>query len=282
VKIAYGTYAMPTVPLEEAIPVLAEIGHRGVEICISQKHVGAMPEEMDAQRRRSLRGLLEEKDMGVPALFLLGSIHTDSPERHRENLELMRTCAGLARDLGLREPPVLAMGIGGKKDEWDDIKGRLIDLLGDHRALAEEEDFVLAGEAHCGAAVNCSERFTWLLDQVGSPRIRAHFDIVHMFLAGEKIEDSVKALVPYTAHTHITDAIRNPDGSLKQLVLLGNGELDSTAYMKAMAEAGWDDFITLEVSMMVWSKPEYDPIEAAKFSYDSLAAAFDAAGVARG
>ena len=34
VKIAYGTYAMPTVALEDAIPALADIGYDGVEICI--------------------------------------------------------------------------------------------------------------------------------------------------------------------------------------------------------------------------------------------------------
>ena len=46
-KIVYGTYAMPTVPLEEAIPTLAAIGYDGIEIAIGPKHVGSMPDQLD-------------------------------------------------------------------------------------------------------------------------------------------------------------------------------------------------------------------------------------------
>ncbi len=280
-KIAYGTYAMPTVPLEEAIPALAAMGYDGIEICLGPKHVGSMPSEMDAGRRTALRGLLRDHNLGVPALFLLGSVYTPSDDQHRANLEHVRLCAQLARDLGLREPPVLAMGIGGARDQWEGIKGDLVRLLADYAALTEELDFVLAGEAHCGAAVYNSERAVWLFDTVGSPRVRMHFDIVHLFLAGEQIEAAVKALVPYTAHTHLTDARRHADGSF-ELVLLGQGELDAVGYLRAMHEAGWDDFITLEVSTMVWSKPEYDPMAAARWCYEQLSGALDQAGVPRG
>jgi inosose dehydratase len=280
-RIAYGTYAMPTVPLEEAFPALAAIGYDGVEICISPRHVGSLPEEMDAKRRTALRGLLEARGLGVPALFLTGALWTRDTAQQRANLEQLRTCAALARDLGLREPPVLAMGIGGARKDWDTIRDDLVALLGDCAQLAEEEDFVLAAEAHCGAAVYNSERARWLFDSVGSPRVRMHFDIVHMFLAGEQEAQAVQRLVPYTAHTHITDAIRQEDGSF-QLVLLGRGQLDATAYMRAMRDAGWTDFITLEVSMMVWGQEGYDPLAAARESYAAITKAFEEAGVLRG
>jgi sugar phosphate isomerase/epimerase len=280
-KIAYGTYAMPTVPLEDAFPALGGIGYDGVEICISPKHTGAMPDQMDAARRAVLKRTLADNGLGVPALFLTGSIWAEDAEQHQSNLEHLRVCAQLARDLGLPETPVLAMGIGGKRDQWDSIRGRLVELLRDCAAVAEEEGFVLAGEAHCGAAVYNPDRAIWLFETVDSPRVRMHFDIVHMFLAGEREEEAVKALVPYTAHTHITDARRQEDGSF-ELLLLGHGELDAVAYMRAMKEAGWDDFITLEVSMMVWGKEGYDPIAAAEESYRAITDAFAGAGVERG
>ena len=280
-KIAYGTYAMPTVPLEEAFPALAAIGYDGVEICIGPKHPGSMPDEMDAARRERLRALLADHGLGVPALFLAGHIFTEDADEHQATLEHMRQCAQLGRDLGMREPPVIAIGIGGRADQWDDIKDDLVRLLDDYGQVAKEEDFVLAGEAHCGAAVNRTERAIWLLDAVSHRRVRLHFDIVHFFLAGEEIEPAVKALVPHTAHTHITDARRNEDGSFT-LCLLGQGDLDSVKYIRAMHEAGWDDFITLEVSTMVWSQPDYDPIAAAEFSYQTLSGAFETAGVPRG
>jgi len=280
-QIAYGTYAMPTVPLEQAIPALAGIGYDGVEICVGPQHIGSLPEEVGVDRRAQLRRLLEKHRLGVPALMVLGSLYTPNEEQHQANLEHMRACAQLARDLGLREPPVLAMGIGGAKDQWETIKGDLVRLLADYAALAEELDFVLAAEAHCGAAVYNSVRAVWLFETVNSPRVRMHFDIVHLFLAGEEIEDAVRTLVPYTAHTHVTDARRHADGTF-ELVLLGQGELDAVRYVRAMHEAGWNDFITLEVSAMVWSKPGYDPMTAAKWCYEQLSGAFEGAGVVRG
>ncbi len=280
-KIAYGTYAMPTMPLEEAFPTLARIGYDGVEICLSSRHVGATADQMDTQRRTRLRDLLRGHGLGVPAIFILGGIYTPNQEDHQANLERMRVCAGLARDLGMDEPPVLATGFGGRNEEWDAIKRELVEQLRDYAEVAEQEDFILAGEAHAGAAVNCSERIVWLLDEVAHPRIRLHFDIVHLFLAGEPIEDAVMTLVPYTAHTHITDARRHEDGTF-ELVLLGQGELDAATYVRAMRDAGWEGYITLEVSAMVWSQDDYDPVAAAEFCYESLTTAFERAGAPRG
>ncbi|MBM4047330.1 MAG: sugar phosphate isomerase/epimerase [Planctomycetes bacterium] len=279
-KIAYGTYAMPTVPLEEGIPALAQMGYQGVEIAIGPKHHQSLPDQISPARRKELKKLLTDHGMGVPALFILGSVLTDDATQHQKTMDLTRQVAQLARDLGMRHPPVLAIGLGGKSKEWESRRNRMVEVLRDYAGLAEREDFILAGEAHCNAAVDRSERVVWLFSTVNHPRIRFHFDIVHMFLAGEKIEDSVRALVPYTAHTHITDARRHPDGKF-DLLLLGQGQLDSVAYVKAMHEAGWKDFITLEVSTLVWSKPGYDWSAAAKFCYATLDNAFRQAGVPR-
>lgn len=278
-KIAYGTYAMPDVVLEEAIPALASIGYDGIEICVGNRHDDAMPANVDPARRAALKALLAANNMGLPALFLLGSIYTEDDAQHQATREHLKACAALARDLGM-DQPVLAMGFGARKDAWDESKNRLVDLLRDLATLAEQEGFILAGEAHAGAMLDRSERIMWVLDQVNSPNIRFHFDIVHLFLAGEPIADAVARLVPYTAHTHITDAIRNADGTFK-LVLLGQGQLDAAEYMRAMKQAGWPSYITLEVSTMVWAQETYDWREAAKESYGAITSAFAAAGVAR-
>ncbi len=280
-KIAYGTYAMPTVPLEEAFPALARMGYDGVEIFIGSTHLGATPDQMDSARRKQLRDLLRRDNLGVPAIMQTGGLYTPSVEEQEAKLERMRLCAQLARDLGIDEPPILALGFGGKEEDWDEIKNHMVDLLNHYAQVAEQEDFLIAGEAHYGAAVDRTERIVWLLETVNHPRVRLHFDIVHLFLAGEPIEDAVKTLVPYTIHTHITDAIKHADGTL-ELLLLGQGELDATTYLRAMDEAGWDEFITLEVSGMVWSREDYEPMAAAQFSYDVLSTAFEQAGVERG
>ncbi len=277
-KIAYGTYATPMLPLDEALRMIADIGYDGVELCISPKH-SSMPEELDSAKRRQLRDMLSELNLGVPALFMTGSVLTEDEEAHKERLELTSQVMELARDLGIGDHPVISMGAGGRTAMWDTHRDLLVRLLGDYAELASEEGFTLAIEAHANAMIDRTERAIWVLDKVDDPRIKLHFDMVHFYLAGEPITETVHKLVPYTGHTHVTDA-RILDDKF-ELLLLGQGDLDSVEYVKAMHDAGWDDFITLEVSAMVWGKEGYDPYAAALFSYNTLNNAFKAAGVPR-
>lgn len=278
-KIAYGTYATPMLSLEESIRMMAEIGYDGVEICISPRH-NCMPEMMDSDMRKKIRDLLKEVNFGVPALFMLGQILNEDKEIHKSRLDFTRQVVQLARDLDLGNNPVLSVGIGGRSPMWETHRDLLIQLLKDYGKIASEEGFTLAIEAHANAMVDRTERALWVIKAVDDPRIRLHFDIVHFFLAGDPITDTVKKLVPYTAHTHVTDAKILPDKKF-ELLLIGQGELDCVEYIKAMKESGWDSFITVEVSTMVWSKPEYNPYEAASFSYKTIDRAFKAVGVLR-
>ncbi len=279
-KLAYGTYAMPAVSLEEALPMIADIGYEGVEICISEKH-GTALDQLDPARRAHLGELLDEQNLGVPAIFFLGGIYPPDDDAHRRNLDSISACAELARDLGLPDPPVIATGFGGSPDEWETVRPRLMEQLRDFGELAEREDFVLAAEAHSKGAVNSTERVIKVLDAVGHPRVRLHFDIVHFFIGGEQIEECVPRLVPWTAHTHVTDAVRHPDKRFDPR-LPGEGELDTTAYVRAMADAGWDSYLTLEISGMIWGAEDYDTESAARQCHEELSTAIDAAGVERG
>jgi sugar phosphate isomerase/epimerase len=277
-KTAYGTYATPMLPLDEAFRMIADTGYDGVEICIGPKH-NAMPDDLDSARRRQLKELLAELNLGVPSLFMLGSVLTEDESAHKERLKLTSQVMELARDLDVGDHPVISVGAGGRSAMWETHRDILVRLLADYAELAEKEGFTLAIEAHANAMLDRSDRVIWVLDTVDNPLIKLHFDIVHFYLAREPITEVVHKLIPYTGHTHVTDA--RIHGDKFELLLLGEGDLDCVEYVKAMHDAGWDDFITVEVSTMVWSKENYDPYAAAAFSYNTLDKAFQAAGVPR-
>jgi sugar phosphate isomerase/epimerase len=277
-KIAYGTYAMPTVPLEEALVTVAEIGYDGLELAIGPRH-NSMPEQIDASKRQQLKQMFKELNLGVPALFVLGGLLTDDEEIHRKNIQLMSQVMELARDLDIGSQPVISMGIGGRSPEWEARRDSLLGLLKDYAKVAADEGFIFAIEPHSGAMVDRTERAIWIMETLDNPNVRLHFDIVHFFMGGEDIEETVFKLVPYTAHTHVTDAKKTDEGF--ELVLMGNGDLDAVTYVKAMHESGWNDFITLEVSVRVWGREDYDVNEAAKQSYAVLDATFKKAAIPR-
>ena len=277
-KIAYGTYAMPTVPLEKALVTVAEIGYDGLELAIGPKH-NSMPEQIDASKRQKLKKMFAELNLGVPALFMLGSLLTEDKETHKKNLQLTTQVMELARDLDIGARPVISMGIGGRSASWEAQRDPLLRLLDDYAKVAADEGFIFAIEPHSGAMVDRTERAIWIMETLDNPYVRLHFDIVHFFMGGEEIEETVFKLVPYTAHTHVTDAKKTDEGF--ELVLMGQGDLDALTYVKAMHQAGWTDFITLEVSVRVWGREDYDVNQAAKQSYAVLDEAFKKAMIPR-
>lgn len=274
-KIAYGTYATPMMELKDSLKMMADIGYTGVEIAISPKHI--MPEAFDKSQRKMLRGVLGDLDFDVPGFLMLGPALSNDNQSHQKRLDLTKRVIELARDIDIQRIPVISTGSGGNSDNWEDKKSDLARALDDYAEVAWQEDAIIAVEPHFHAMVDRSERAIWLMETLDNPLIRLHFDIVHNFLMKEPIAETVKKLIPYTAHTHVTDAKFLENGF--ELVPLGQGELDCVEYVKAMKEAEWDDFITIEVSAMVWSKEVYDPISVASQSYDTLTKAFDSADV---
>lgn len=274
-KIAYGTYATPMMELKDSLRMMADIGYTGVEIAISPRHI--MPEAFGRSQRKGLRSIIDDLGFDMPGFLVLGSALQFDNYYHQKRLDLVKRVIELARDLDIQRTPVISTGSGGSSKDWEDRKSDLVKSLEDYAKVAEQEDAIVAVEPHFQALVDRSERAIWLMETLDNPFVKLHFDIVHNFLMKEPIAETVKKLIPYTVHTHITDAKILDNGF--ELVPLGQGELDCVEYVKAMKKAGWDDFITIEVSAMVWSIEGYDPISVASLSYEALVKAFESAGV---
>jgi sugar phosphate isomerase/epimerase len=137
----------------------------------------------------------------------------------------------------------------------------------------------IAIEPHVASALDRPQPVKELIEEIGSPFLRANFDISHFNVLGMAIEETVPILAPLAAHTHVKDERgRAPN---HQFLIPGEGEFDYVRYLRAMREAGYDGFITVEVSVMVQRRPAYDPLAAATQSYAVLARAFEEAGISR-
>jgi inosose dehydratase len=118
-----------------------------------------------------------------------------------------------------------------------------------------------------------------LLELVDSPFLKVNFDISHFDIVGLTIEDTVAALAPHTAHTHVKDQRGHVPNY--EFLIPGEGDFDYVSYLKAMQAHGYKGFITVEVSVMVQRRPDYDPFAAATLSYETLSRAFIEAGIPR-
>jgi inosose dehydratase len=177
------------------------------------------------------------------------------------------------------QPPVIETTPGGKPEQYEQLKPLLVERLQELGEEARRRGVVIALEAHVGAVLDIPEHTVDVMKQVDSPHVRLNFDISHFNVMGYAIADSVAMMAPYTAHTHIKDERgRYPQ---HEFLIPGEGVFDYTTYLKEMQKAGYTGFISAEISIMRQRQPDYDPLAAAKQTYEVVAKAFDDAGIER-
>jgi sugar phosphate isomerase/epimerase len=168
---------------------------------------------------------------------------------------------------------------GGDPDDWERVKGMLVDCFGELALYAQRAGVMIGMDPHIGAALHRPEQALWLLEQIDSPGLTIHFDTSHFNVQGMTMEPVIAQLAPHSAHTHVKDERGvAPD---HEFLIPGEGEMDYVRYLTAMQRAGYSGHIVVEISLMVQRRADYDALEAASQSYRVLARAFDDAGSAR-
>ena len=277
-KLAYGNYGMPHTPPETMARQIAGIGYDGVELCVGPRYPTA-PAQLDGAGRARLRDLLGERGIEI-ASFMITGIKALQPDaaQHQANLAALRRVFELASDLGV-DQPVVSGTIGGRIGDVKELGSLMVDRIGDWAATAGECGGIFAFEPHVGGMIHSPDLALWLLKTVNHPCLKVKFDYSHFELIDVPLQEAIAKLAPYTVDVHVKDVSgRYPNF---KFLLPGQGQLDYADYLRQMAAAGYDGFITVEISGMVFNAEGYDPLAAAEFSYRTLAAAFDAAGVRR-
>ncbi len=108
--------------------------------------------------------------------------------------------------------------------------------------------------------------------QAGSPWIKVTYDFSHFQLQGLALDSTLDAMLPHTRFIHVKDARKKADGKF-EFLLPGEGDTDYAALFKKLRESGYQGDVVVEVSAMIWNKPDYDPVAAARKSFATLDAA---------
>ena len=276
-KLGYSTWGMPTIPIDQAIPFLAELGYDGIEICVLPGWITELS-TLDRAERQRIVGLLRQHQLELSAVAAHGSLVETEPQKRAENFDRLCGAMDLALDWTIDgQRPVIETTPGGRPEQYEELKPLLIERLRELAVEAERRDVVIALEAHVGAVLDIPEHTVEVMKAVNSPHVRLNFDISHFNVMGYTIADSVAQMVPYTAHTHIKDE----RGSYPQheFLIPGEGIFDYTAYLKEMKKAGYTGFISAEISIMRQRQPGYDPLAAARQTYEVVSRAFQEAGL---
>lgn len=275
----YSLYGMKSVPLAKALKACADIGYSGVELAC-MKDWPCDPGVLPRGDRVQLRKLLTDHALDLPCL--MDNLVLVVPELpHGSNLSRLKRLADLAHDLGGDSPPIIETVLGGKPEQWPDIRQQMAEALADWAKVAAEAKVVIAIKPHAFGALHRPEDCVWLLNQVRSPSIKAVFDYSHYERQGLPLKECVQTLIGESVFVHIKDNVKVEDRT--EFALPGDGETDYAAYLRLLRESGYRGPVVVEVSAQVSNKPGYNPLLAAERCYEKLRPAFEQAGArARG
>lgn len=277
-QLGYSAWAMPELPVVDQIALVREAGYVGIEL-VSGPGSSLDAQRGDADERRLIRRQLDDAGLALPSIAGHGNLLEPDPEKRAAQLARVHAAVDLAADLaGPEGPPCVVTMAYGRPNRYEEVREAVAENFGELARYAGERGVVVALEPHVGQAFDLPEKVLWLLERVGSPHFRLNFDNSHFEVVGRDLADYVPLLAPLSVHTHVKDQRgRAPD---YQFLVPGEGDFDYARYLAAMERAGYQGFITVEISKQVQNRPDYDPAVTATRSFETLTAAAARSGVA--
>jgi len=275
--LGYTLYGMKSLTLDDALKTCAQIGYDSVELCLLDGYPTAAAQFGSAERAQ-LRETLASLKLKVSGLMENISPLGDDAQQAKI-IERIKAAGQLAHDVSPAAVPPLETVLGGKPAEWDQLKDRMVERLQAWGKAAEEAKITIAIKAHIMNAVQTPERLLWLWKAVNHPAIQLAYDYSHFQVQKLGLEETMDTILPHTSFIHLKDVSGTPEKVA--FLLPGEGTIDYGAYFKKLQSFGYKGDVVVEVSGMIFKKPDYEPKAAAQKSFNALTAGLAAAGLAR-
>ena len=260
IPIGFSLYGMKSLPVLEALKVCSEIGYECVELAVMADWPCA-PEKLSIEQRRDLRQQLEDRHLQLASLMENLPLAVDG-EKHRDNLDRLKRAFELSRDLAPQQTPLIETILGGSPDKWPMLKDKFIERLRDWSAVAVEYKSFITIKAHIAGALHLPQDAVELVQTINSPSLQLAFDQSHFQLRDVPLADAWKMMAQQTRFVHVKDG-RGKPGAF-QFLLPGDGTIDFVELFRLLKSSRYSGPVVVEVSAQLSSKPDYDPIAAAK------------------
>ncbi len=252
-RLAYSTNAFRRFTLEETLRMVAELGFDAVEIAADVPHL--WPGNERSGRLEELRGLLDRLGLTVSnvnafTMFYCGDMqHPSWIEEHEElrDMRLRHTLHALEVAAGLGAASVSTQP-GGPLPEGlsrGRALARFVDGLRAAAPAAGRLGVKILVEPEPNLLIENSAQFLEFWDAAGDVRdvLGLNFDAGHFVCAGEAPCDALASLGRLVEHVHVEDI----KGRRHHHLVPGEGEMDYEAFFAALAETGYDGYVSLEL-----------------------------------
>ncbi len=224
----------------EHLPLLASVrewGFEGVELFLSPEEPADIP-----YLRHELKRIGLER---TTCVVLPREAHLPSPdvETHRRGLAYLNQCVERTADLEARlmcGPLHSGLGVMTGRRRTQDEWNRAVEGLQQVARRAGGLGVTLCVEPLNRFEtyfLNIQEDAVRLIEEIGEPNVRVHFDTFHANIEERDPIKTLKALATRLGHVHISENDRG---------VPGNGHVDWRATLLALKEIGYNGWLTIE------------------------------------
>lgn len=270
-------------PAKDGVRKAAELGAEGVQVYTVAGEMS--PEEMDDAARRDFKSLCDDLGLAISALCgdMGGGLR--KAEENPQKVERSKRIVDLAVDLG---SSVVTTHVGVvPEDRGDPAYQAMLAASGEIAEYARQAGVAFAIETGPEKA----ETLKQLLDEVDSEGLGVNLDPANLIMVvGDDPVQAVHTLKGRIVHTHAKDGVQLQPcdalevytafdtggfaeleqrmGTLFEELPLGQGAVDWDAYLDALAEVGFDGFLTVERE--VGEDPATDIARALEFLREKI------------
>ncbi len=258
-------------PIRDGIKKAAELGAEGIQIYATRGEM--TPDALTPKQRIELLDYIKSNGLVVSALCGdPGGGGFSHPENNPSRIELSKKIIDLAVDLDTK---AVTTHVGAIPSDKNHDRYKIIydacSELGEYADCAGVSFAIETGPEPSTVLRSFIEDFP-------CTGIKVNFDPANLAMViGEKAEDAVVNLAPYIIHTHAKDGRMIKKCDPEDLYVyhtkswagafletpLGEGDVNFPAYLKVLADSGYDGFLTIERE--VGNNPAADIKKAVEF-----------------
>jgi len=258
-------------PFGETLEWIASHGYDGFQVWQREMHEAGL---------NATQVLSMATSLGLEVTAVGGGPNLVDPRTSRHVVDQFRWFLDLSVELGCR------IVTAESKAQPDDISSdyawdTIAEIAAEICTHAEDVGAVLAIECSNSSFIADQDDWHELYRRVGSNSLKVNFDPANFALAGRDPVEAVDSLADHIVHTHAKDVVRcsgeggNAEDPGIRDVPAGEGIVGYASYMSALARAGYDGYLTVE--MHPGNSPRLE--EAAK-AVQKLRTIIEAEGIA--
>ncbi len=283
-KLAFSSNAYMQFSIEETIRRIAAIGYRGIELLADVPH--AWPAGLLPERRESIRRALSDHKLTISNInaFMMNAVGdprqpywhpgwTD-PDPHYRAIRREHTKRALQLAADLKAPHITTepggfLAPGQSRQQAADI---FYEELMPCVELSAKLDVELLIEPEPELFIERFDQYLEFVERVDSVSVGLNFDVGHAYCVSEEPEVWVPKMVRHTRHYHLEDIAAT---RVHQHLIPGHGAIDFPATLQAIAETGYQGWLTVELYPYIDA-----PDEAAQEAHNFLSHSMQSLGIA--